>query len=148
MRPSPTASSSKVEIHSSLSTFPSLLPSITNSTDSLCLTYQNLSPQRFLSGTFRLPSSTSSGPMAALDPDPTIPRLADLSNRMMGCLDVVLRGFDAAEQAFKDGDKQTMIWREELETCGEQQGGEYGREQLTDGQIQRKMLMRISSVCS
>jgi hypothetical protein len=32
---------------------------------------------------------------------------------------------EAIEHAFKEGEKQTMIWREELETCAEQQGSEF-----------------------
>lgn len=32
-----------------------------------------------------------------------------------------MRGLEAAEQAFRDGEKQTMIWREEVEVCAEQQ---------------------------
>ena len=44
---------------------------------------------------------------------------------MSGFLHVILRGLEAAEHAFRDGEKQTLIWREELETCAEQQGSEW-----------------------
>ena len=41
---------------------------------------------------------------------------------MSSFLDVIVQGLEAVEQAFRDGEKQTMIWREELETCADQQG--------------------------
>jgi hypothetical protein len=50
--------------------------------------------------------------------------LAQVSDLIAELLEVVLRGLEGAEHAFRDGEKQTMIWREELETCGEQQGSE------------------------
>ena len=37
---------------------------------------------------------------------------------------MILRGLEAAEHAFRDGEQQTLIWREELEACAEQQGCE------------------------
>lgn len=50
--------------------------------------------------------------------------LAGIAHRMSDYLDVILRGLENAQAAQKEGSKQTMIWREELETCGEQQGSE------------------------
>jgi hypothetical protein len=37
---------------------------------------------------------------------------------------MAMRGLESVEHAFKEGEKQTMIWREELESCGEQRGRE------------------------
>ncbi len=41
---------------------------------------------------------------------------------MSGFLEAILRSLEAAEHAFRDGEKQTLIWREDLETCADQQG--------------------------
>jgi hypothetical protein len=49
--------------------------------------------------------------------------LSGIANKMCGYFDSILRGLENAEAAYKEGAKQTMLWREELETCGEQQGG-------------------------
>lgn len=38
--------------------------------------------------------------------------------------DTVLRGLEAIEAAWREGCKQTTIWREELEECGKLQGSE------------------------
>lgn len=52
--------------------------------------------------------------------------LSEIANKMCDYLDSILRGLENAEAAYKEGAKQTMLWREELETCGEQQGGGSG----------------------
>lgn len=36
-----------------------------------------------------------------------------------------MRGLEAIEAGWREGYKQTMIWREELEECGKLQGSEY-----------------------
>lgn len=50
--------------------------------------------------------------------------LAQVSDRITGLLDIVLRGLESAEAAFREGEKQTMIHREDLETCAKKQGSE------------------------
>ncbi|ORX40520.1 hypothetical protein BD324DRAFT_647447 [Kockovaella imperatae] len=45
-----------------------------------------------------------------------------LVDKISEMLDVVLRGISVAHHHFREAGKQTMIWREEVETCGEQQG--------------------------
>lgn len=59
-------------------------------------------------------------------PEDQILILSEIANKMCDYLDSILRGLENAEAAYKEGAKQTMLWREELETCGEQQGGESG----------------------
>lgn len=74
---------------------------------------------RLLTGTFRLPDGTPS------PTPPSILALAERSDRLASLINVLFRGVESIEAALRDGDKQTMIWREELETCGQQQGSEY-----------------------
>ena len=57
--------------------------------------------------------------------DEQLLKLARSCDRLSGFLDIVLRGLESVGDAFKEGEKQTMIWREELESCGEQRGGEF-----------------------
>jgi hypothetical protein len=54
--------------------------------------------------------------------DEQLLKLARTCDRLSGFLDIVLRGLESVGDAFKEGEKQTMIWREELESCGEQRG--------------------------
>ena len=56
--------------------------------------------------------------------DEQLLKLARTCDRLSGFLDIVLRGLESVGDAFKEGEKQTMIWREELESCGEQRGCE------------------------
>jgi hypothetical protein len=37
-------------------------------------------------------------------------------------LDPVFRGLESCAAAYRDAERQTMVWREELEACGQQQG--------------------------
>jgi len=55
--------------------------------------------------------------------DEQLLKLARSCDRLSGFIDIVLRGLESVGDAFKEGEKQTMIWREELESCGEQRGG-------------------------
>ena len=50
--------------------------------------------------------------------------LAERAHAIVDLIDVVLRGLEACQAAFKEGDKQTMMWRDELESCGAQHGSE------------------------
>ncbi|WOO81875.1 uncharacterized protein LOC62_04G005390 [Vanrija pseudolonga] len=99
-----------------LATFPSLLPTTPRvSPDVLAISPRGATAS-LLTGTLLLPDGT---------PTPT-PRstlaLAESADKLETLLDVILRGLEAAQNAFKESEKQTMIWREELETCAEQQG--------------------------
>lgn len=110
--------------HPKLTTFPALLPSTPQVPPDVLV----LSPPvrhgkvdgtelRLLTGTFPLARGTpSSLPTTTLG-------LAQRADRIERLLDVVMRATQAAETAFRESEKQTMIWREELESCGEQQGG-------------------------
>ncbi|WRT70155.1 uncharacterized protein IL334_007149 [Kwoniella shivajii] len=100
----------KPTLHSTLSAFPALLPSaIPISPDILVI-----SAFPFLTGTFPLPPQTRIPTQGLLE-------LAKASDKMVGFLDVILRGLENAEVAFREGEKQTMICREDLETCAQQQ---------------------------
>ncbi|WVF72936.1 hypothetical protein IAT40_007754 [Kwoniella sp. CBS 6097] len=102
----------KPTIHPLLSTFPALLPS----DPPVSAHILTIGDRSFLTGTFPLsiPPSRTAGDTAVLG-------LAQSSDRMVGLLDIILRGLENAEQAFRDGEKQTMICREDLETCAQQQ---------------------------
>ncbi|OCF41363.1 hypothetical protein I317_04844 [Kwoniella heveanensis CBS 569] len=112
----------KPTIHSSLSTFPSLLPS----DPPISAHVLTISNRSFLTGTFPLSTLPSASPDSGFGPSSStmgtaVLDLAKVSDRMAGLLNVVLRGLENAEQAFRDGEKQTMICREDLETCAQQQ---------------------------
>ena len=100
--------------HSSLANFPSLLPTYSQSNPQFLsvIPYYPLSSLDLLSGTY---------PIADVPIEQALV-LADIAHRLSAYLDIILRGLENAEAAYKEGGKQTMIWREELETCGEQQG--------------------------
>ena len=112
------ASFSTPHLHAKLDTFPALLPS----TPFLSADILHLAPpsgstsHSLLTGTFPLSSSQIHSPV--LD-------FAETASRLSLLLDVLLRGLETAEHSFTDGEKQTMIWREELETCAEQQGSKH-----------------------
>ena len=108
--------SSIVSSHTKLDRFPTLLPtSVPSPPDILRVTSPDgASSKRLLSGTLLLGRG-------ARGDTPTL-RLAQSCNWLEGFLNTILRGLEAIEHAFKEGEKQTMIWREELETCAEQQG--------------------------
>jgi hypothetical protein len=112
---------SKTILHPKLDKFPALLPANPPMPpDILYITPPASTSQRaFLSGTF--PISTSR-------PSRSLLTLAQMSDRMAGFLEIIIRGLESAQHAFAEGEKQTMIWREELETCGEQQGGELDKQ--------------------
>ncbi|ORY33369.1 anaphase-promoting complex, cyclosome, subunit 4-domain-containing protein [Naematelia encephala] len=97
--------------HPKLTHLPSLLPSPVDPDVLLVSSPGSSTQQRLLTGTFPLPALT-----------PQYLSLALASERLSGYLDIVLRGLEAAEHAFREGEKQTMIWREDLEACAEQQG--------------------------
>jgi hypothetical protein len=106
--------------HTKLDSFPSLLPTIVP-----CLPHvltvcspDRSTTKRLLTGTLPLGSG--------LQVDEHLLKLARTCDRLNGFLDIILRGMESVEYAFKEGEKQTMIWREELESCGEQQGCESG----------------------
>ena len=73
----------------------------------------------FLTGTVNIPSPTASHSLL---------RLADTSTRLARYLDIVIKGIKSMTGALQEGTKQSDIWREDLETCGEQQGGALSRE--------------------
>lgn len=119
----PNASKSKktsvVSSHPKLDTFPTLLPTTVPSPPDIL---QITSPvgacsKRLLTGTLPLGRGTRG--------DSSVLRLAQSCNRLEGFLNTILRGLEAIEHAFKEGEKQTMIWREELETCADQQGSKF-----------------------
>ncbi|WWC91790.1 uncharacterized protein L201_006737 [Kwoniella dendrophila CBS 6074] len=104
-----TAPPPKPTLHSSLTTFPCLLPSaIPLQPDIL-----SISNHQFLTGTFPFPDNQKQG-NALLE-------LSRISDKMVGFLDVILRSLENAEIAFREGEKQTLICREDLETCAQQQ---------------------------
>ncbi|KAL7418520.1 hypothetical protein Q5752_006978 [Cryptotrichosporon argae] len=94
--------------HPLLSTFPALLPAPTPVAPHVL----SVPPLRLLTGTFPVPPA----------PDAAVLALAQVSDTLCGLFEGVIRGIEAMEAAVKDGEKQTMLWREEVETCGEQQG--------------------------
>ncbi|KAL1412364.1 hypothetical protein Q8F55_000108 [Vanrija albida] len=102
-----------------LATFPALLPS----TPRVLPDVLAISPPRnagpsasLLTGTLLLADGTPA------PPPPSTLALAESADMLETLLDIILRGLEAAQNAFKESEKQTMIWREELETCAEQQG--------------------------
>lgn len=100
--------------HSALSTFPSLLsdnPSLTP--DTLCISIHSKKALRLLTGCFPLEGKG--------DPSDDVLRFARLTNAVSRYLNLILRGLETAEHAFREAEKQTMIWREELETAATQQ---------------------------
>ncbi|TYJ53254.1 hypothetical protein B9479_006122 [Cryptococcus floricola] len=103
----------KQALHPHLSTFPALLPSIPPATSSILNIHSPSISLSFLTGTFPLPPSP---------PSREVLEIAQVSDRIVGLLDTVLRGVEGMELAFREGEKLTMIHREELETCAKQQG--------------------------
>ncbi|WWD19682.1 hypothetical protein CI109_104144 [Kwoniella shandongensis] len=99
----------KPTIHPNLLTFPALLPANPPVPPSIL----RIASTSLLTGLFPLFTTSVTSP-ATLS-------LAKVSNKIMGYLDVVLRGLENAEAAFREGEKQTMICREDLETCAQQQ---------------------------
>lgn len=71
---------------------------------------------RLLTGTFLLP------PGAAGTLPPSILDLAVRADTITRLLDVVFRGFESCAAAYKDANRETFRWRDELEICGQQQG--------------------------
>ena len=107
---------STISPHAKLDSFPSLLPTIVPSPPHV-LSLQSpdgSSSKRLLTGTLPL----GRGQVV----DEQLLKLARTCDRLSGFLDIVLRGLESVGDAFKEGEKQTMIWREELESCGEQRG--------------------------
>ncbi|CAK9782409.1 hypothetical protein CC85DRAFT_314014 [Cutaneotrichosporon oleaginosum] len=71
---------------------------------------------RLLTGTYLLPPGTPEDvPSAILE-------VAVRADKIAHLLDPVFRGLESCAAAYRDAEKQTMVWREELEACGEQQG--------------------------
>ncbi|WVR07625.1 hypothetical protein IAU60_004667 [Kwoniella sp. DSM 27419] len=108
----------KATLHELLYLFPALLPSATPVPPHTL----QIAGRPYLTGTFPLPTRASTSRSNTAEVDRSILALAQISNRMVGLLNTVLRGLENAEQAFRDADKQTMICREDLETCAGQQG--------------------------
>lgn len=108
--------SSVVSSHPRLDRFPTLLPTtVPSPSDILRITSPDgASSKRLLTGTLPLGRGTRG--------DTPNLRLAQSCNWLEGFLNTILRGLEAIEHAFKEGEKQNMIWREELETCADQQG--------------------------
>ncbi|OXG13990.1 hypothetical protein C366_04983 [Cryptococcus neoformans Tu401-1] len=112
MRPKEQVSP-KPTLHPRLISFPALLPANPPTPPTvLHIQARDASSISLLTGTFQLPSI----------PSVELLSLAQVSDRITGLLDIVLRGLESAEAAFREGDKQTMIHREDLETCAKQQG--------------------------
>lgn len=107
---------STISAHPKLDSFPSLLPTIVPSQPHVLnvSSPDRSTSKRLLTGTLPL------GKGAVFDE--LLLKLARSCDRLSGFLDIVLRGLEVVDHAFKEGDKQTMIWREELEECGEQRG--------------------------
>nr|XP_019010398.1 uncharacterized protein I206_04867 [Kwoniella pini CBS 10737]OCF49179.1 hypothetical protein I206_04867 [Kwoniella pini CBS 10737] len=97
--------------HSLLKSFPSLLPSNIPLPPNIL----SISSYPFLTGTLPLP------PSQGKENAQEILELSKISDRMSGYLDIILRGLENAEIAFRESEKQTMICREDLETCAQQQ---------------------------
>lgn len=108
--------SSTIAPHFKLDLFPSLLPTIFPSLPHVLSisSPDKSSSKRLLTGTLPL----GAGQLV----DEQLLKLARSCDRLSGFLDIVLRGLESVGEAFKEGEKQTMIWREELESCGEQRG--------------------------
>ncbi|WVW86265.1 hypothetical protein I302_108307 [Kwoniella bestiolae CBS 10118] len=104
----------KPTLHPSLATFPALLPS----TIPLQPDILQISGHSFLTGTFALPTSS---PRGKHRPSEGLLEMSKISDKMVYLLNIVLRGLENAEIAFREGEKQTMICREDLETCAKQQ---------------------------
>nr|XP_018260797.1 uncharacterized protein I303_06513 [Kwoniella dejecticola CBS 10117]OBR82955.1 hypothetical protein I303_06513 [Kwoniella dejecticola CBS 10117] len=104
----------KPTLHPLLSAFPSLLPSRIPLPPNIL----RISSYPFLTGTLPLPllNDNKDG-----KPHRTILELSKVSDRMVGFLDIILRGLENAVVAFRESEKQTMICREDLETCAQQQ---------------------------
>lgn len=79
--------------------------------DILTVTIDN-ETSSFLTGSFPVPEAITK----------QILKVAQLSDRIACYLDVMAKGMEAIESAWRDAYKQSMIWREELETCGQQHG--------------------------
>jgi hypothetical protein len=131
--------------HPKLDSFPSLLPTIVPSSPHvLRVSSPDMnSSTRLLTGTMPL----GKGVLV----DDQLLKLAETCDRLGGFIDTILRGLEAVGDAFKEGEKQTMIWREELETCGEQQGSKYRVLSVitsSDGQCRMPRYMLICSLCS
>jgi len=123
---------STISPHFKLDSFPSLLPTIVPSPPHV-LSVQSpdgSSSKRLLTGTLPL----GRGQVV----DEQLLKLARTCDRLSGFLDIVLRGLESVGDAFKEGEKQTMIWREELESCGEQRGCESFSHVNTDESIDRR----------
>lgn len=86
----------------------------------VCTEPRSESPERIrlLTGSFYLVDGTADPPPA------TTLSLAQRADALERFLDVILRGIQVCATAFRDSEKQTMIWREELEECGQQQDSE------------------------
>lgn len=105
--------------HDHLYAFPSLLPlAVPSQPDILHVTRPDRSSsERLLTGTLPLGRD--------ITVDNATLRFAQSNDRICRFLNIVLRGLEVNDHAFKEGEKQTMIWREELETLADQQGGEF-----------------------
>lgn len=104
-------------LHASLSSFPRLFPAY-NETKPQVLSIipcAAKASRRQLSGTYTV---------TGVPEDQTLV-MAGIAHRLSDYFDTILRGLENADAAHKEGAKQTMIWREELETCAEQQGSEW-----------------------
>ena len=101
--------------HESLKNFPSLLPSNPPVPPDQLWVASPVAQGRYayLTGTI------ASG---SLDDNTLIH--AQVIDKISDMLDIVLKGIDVAQHHFREAGKQTTIWREEVETCGEQQGSE------------------------
>ena len=115
--------SSSASRHSNLADFPSLLPA----KPPVPADILRIRPPRtrksskFLSGTFSIKEAIGATSVASANHGDVI-RLSLVADKISDLLDTVLKGIEAAEHAFREGQKQTIIWREEVETCAHQQG--------------------------
>lgn len=89
-------------------------------------------PEHLLTGTFLLPFGTPR-PLSL-----SILGLAQRADRLTLLLDVVARGCESSQAVIKDGEKQTFLWRDELEICGEQQGSEWAMNNANSSVCQRR----------
>lgn len=53
-------------------------------------------------------------------------RIVRQANRVFDCLEIMHLAVEAVEGSWKEATRQTMLWREELESCGAKHGCELG----------------------
>ncbi|BEI94663.1 uncharacterized protein CcaverHIS019_0702440 [Cutaneotrichosporon cavernicola] len=115
--PPPLAAAQK-GLHEKLESAPTLLPSTPQPPPSVLVVsapvQRSSASARLLTGTMLLPPGTPSNvPPAVLE----VAMRADTITRL---LDPVFRGIESCAAAYRDAERQTVVWRESLESCGQQ----------------------------